>query len=861
MINSFKKIWIKNHSKFIVATTVLFAVIGIVNFFFIFDVTAQSNDECLWVQKQVNQDSIALYFSNVKVGGVTWNAGIRDGDQLLAIDGISTRDNAIASKILDRVQKGDYATYSCQRLHKTFEAHVLVKKLINFVGLALALLSFLWLLVGFVVVMAKPEGRTQLLFYRTGLAAELYSLVALLYRGTNVANPIFENRLILVLVDNAWTFGGAVFPFLMIKFFCIFPKENFLIKKKWFNPLLITISLFNFFVITVVKIMYVYSGLHPELYEFLSRILNFIFIGGFITGLVLLFISYIHLETRRERNSIFVILVSYLVGVIALLYTFTLASTIAGVIFNNPFYFTPIFLIALLPLAFGYAIFRYSLMDVSEVVRTTVFYGVATVTIAAVYFVLIYLLGQSISSAIGTEYQGVIAGAVFVLSAVIFQSTKDRFQNFLTHRFYPEQFSFQTGLSKFSNEIASIVGLENIFDSTLDLFVNSLKIKTYGLMLKNSAGEFEFVRRHNISNEDWVFSDKDDQIGNYQVECSSIGKKVIIERQEFEKVFGSAGSEFIAEEIYTAVPLFAKQRVIGIMLFGLKHSGSQFSGKDIDLLTAVASQTAISIENARLYESESEKKKLERDLENARKIQETLLPKIFPKISGIEIAGKMIPAMHIGGDYFDLIKVSNNKLFVVIGDVSGKGLSASFYMSKLQTMVRLYCTENVSPKEVLVEVNKKIYDNIERNWFITVSIALFDIEKKKVSFCRAGHTPLLRVDDDGVKSFQPRGIGVGLERGEIFQSSLEEISIPLRDKELYFFYTDGVTELMNEKNEFFGVERTSELLLKNRDLTCIALEALLLGELDQFRGKTEQYDDITMVIIGIRDQGLGISSQ
>jgi serine phosphatase RsbU (regulator of sigma subunit) len=849
MTHKLKKLWVKNHSKFIVATTVIFALLGIINFFFIFDVTAQSNDECLWIPRQVKPDSASLFFSNVKFKGVTWQAGIRDGDQLLAIDGIPTGDLQIASKILDRVQKGDYATYTVKRIGKVFETQVLVKKLINFVGLAFALLSFLWLLVGFVVVIAKPEGRTQLLFYRIGIAAMLYSLVALLFRGANVANPIFENKLVLILVDNAWTLGGSLFPFLLVKFFCIFPKENALQRKKWFNVSLIVLPLAIFAIVSIIKIKYVYSGLNPMFYETLSTILHIILTGGFIAGLVILLISYTKLKTKYERNSIFIILVAYLVGVVALLYTYTLAATIAGIIFNNPAYFTPIILIALLPVAFGYSIFRYSLMDVSEVVRTTVFYGVATVTIAAVYFVLIYILGQSISYAVGTEYQGVIAGAVFVLSAVVFQSTKDKFQNFLTRKFYPEQFAFESGLLIFSNDIASVVGLENIFDSTSDLFTKNLKIKAFCLMLKDTKGDFKPVRKQNIIGTDWSFSDPGDLVGRYISECGALGKKLVIERQEFETIFGGMSKKFFEEEIYTAVPLLANLKVIGIMLFGLKHSGSQFSGKDIDLLTAVGSQTAISIEIARLYESETEKKKLEHDLENARKIQETLLPKVFPKIGGIEVAGKMIPAMHVGGDYFDLIKVAEDRLFVVIGDVSGKGLSASIYMSKLQTMIRLYCDEKSSPKDVLVEVNKRIYESIERNWFITVSIALFDVENKTVSFCRAGHTSLLRADLNGISSFQPSGIGVGLERGDIFRSSLEEVTLSLHDNDLYFFYTDGVTESMNEKDEFFGIERTGRILLENRNRSCAVIESALLNSLEKFRGPAQQYDDITTVLL------------
>jgi sigma-B regulation protein RsbU (phosphoserine phosphatase) len=166
-------------------------------------------------------------------------------------------------------------------------------------------------------------------------------------------------------------------------------------------------------------------------------------------------------------------------------------------------------------------------------------------------------------------------------------------------------------------------------------------------------------------------------------------------------------------------------------------------------------------------------------------------------------------------------------------------------------MIGLYCTEGKSPSEILIEVNKKIYENIEKNWFITVSLALFDIEENTVKFCRAGHTPLIRIRNKIVEEFQPAGMGVGLERGELFQSSLEEITIQFRQDDLFFFYSDGVTELMNQYDEQFGEEKLKELLITNSSNSCLEIQNLLIKKLNDFRGKTPQYDDVTSLVIKI----------
>ena len=126
-----KKLWIKQHTKFIVVITAILAVIGFINFYYIFEVTAQSNDECLWNLKKISRDSTVIVFDQVKVDGVTWQAGIRDGDYLLKIDGVKTPNLIIASHLLDKIKKGDYATYTVESKGRIFETPVLVKLLLS----------------------------------------------------------------------------------------------------------------------------------------------------------------------------------------------------------------------------------------------------------------------------------------------------------------------------------------------------------------------------------------------------------------------------------------------------------------------------------------------------------------------------------------------------------------------------------------------------------------------------------------------------------------------------------------------------------------------------------------------------------
>jgi serine phosphatase RsbU (regulator of sigma subunit) len=843
----------KRRQKLILPVTLVLLLIGLVNLFFVFVITPQSNDECLWEHKKVPGEKSAVIFDFVKFEGVAWEAGIRDGDILLEINGTASKSTIVFQDVLNRVAWGDSATYLVSRNGNTFETKVEVKKLFNFGAVATVLLAFGWLIVGFIVIKAKPDGTAQVLFYRVGAMLILYSMFSLFGLLPNyMSNPLYKSTILLIIVDYLYTLGGVFAPFLIVHFFWEFPKRTKMIQKKYTTKILYATPIILFVLSLLYKHIFVYPS-SPNQFIFLysyAFFISLLFYWGLITGLVSLFISYLRLKTPRERTPIFVILVSYTLGVLGIIYTSTLANVFADTVFNSPEHFMPIVLIAVVPVAFGYSIFRYSLMDVSDVVKNTIMYGTATVSVAAIYFLIIYLIGQQLSAVIGSEYQGITAGLIFIVFAIVFQSTKDRFQEVVTRKFYPEQFAYQKVLVKFSNDVATIVGIDNILDSAQATFVEALKLDKFAIALKvNDSNKFSLVRDKDFSNSDLTIYNSGNKIQKYLIQRNKLRQLPVIDHTNFDEVLPENANELLEEEIFTIIPLIIKSKVVGLLLFGLKYSGSKFAGKDLELLVASSNQLAASIENARLYNSEAEKIKIEVDLDNARKIQEKLLPGFIPQIKGLDIAGKMIPAMHVGGDYYDLIAISDTKLFVVIGDVSGKGMAASFYMTKLQTMMRLHCRGGESPKEILINVNRELYNSIERNWFITASVALFDTEKKSVTYCRAGHTPLMILNGDEKKVIQPQGIGLGLESGAVFNSSLEEIEIPINNNDMYVLFSDGVNETMNKSDELYGMERFEEVLLKTSQMRAASALTNVLNSLDKFRLEQAHNDDITLVMV------------
>ena len=844
-----KEFYLKNRSKFIIVISTLLIFLAVIEIYFVLFVRVQSNDECIWEPTNMGKAGSAIIFSHVKVGGVTWNAGIRDGDELVEINNQKLPTPTAAQNILDKVKAGQYADYTIKKDGKLIHTKVYIKKLVRINDVANTLLALIQMLIGFIVLMAKPTGKVQKLFYGIGVAA--------VFSGVFYLMPIFTS--IEMLLADKWYYssvgfigllGQCSFAFLFLAFFWTFPKPFKLMDKLWIKRFLVGAPLILFAIAYIAFAMFFIQSTNTTYFDTVRNILQIILSAIEIVAFISLVINYRRLKTREEKKPIFIILVALIIAFIAIIYTSRIAPVISDNLYNAPEYYTPIILILLIPIAFAYSIFKYQLMDVSVVIKNTLMYGTATVGLAAVYFFVIYILGQTISEAIGTEFQGIIAGIVFIGFAVMFQSTKNKYQDFLTAKFYPEQFAYQKVLVKFTNDLSTVVGLDNILDTMKKTFVQALMINHFGILIKDKKeNKFQLVRNIGIKNEDLVI-----EKGNLNeaIAQKSLGfKQIVFEQSEFSQTFPDVSNQLVDEEIYTVIPMIVKSNIIGILLFGLKHSGSQFAGKDLELLEAAANQAAVSIENARLYKTEAEKLEIERDLAIARRIQQGLLPKCIPEMSGLDICGEMIPAMQVGGDYYDLIPVSDSKLFVVVGDVSGKGLAASLYMTKLQTMIQLACAPDKTPREIMIEINKKFYDAIERNSFVTMTLALFDTDTNIVTFCRAGHMPVLTAANGSVHSYRTQGLGVGLEKGTIFDKTLIEEEVELKAGQVYAFFSDGITEAMNETMELFGEDNLSKILREGKTKRSTEIMDKIWNEVYSFRGRAEQNDDMTMVIVKI----------
>jgi sigma-B regulation protein RsbU (phosphoserine phosphatase) len=272
-----------------------------------------------------------------------------------------------------------------------------------------------------------------------------------------------------------------------------------------------------------------------------------------------------------------------------------------------------------------------------------------------------------------------------------------------------------------------------------------------------------------------------------------------------------------------------------------------------------------------LLRQAAEKKRLEEELRIAHEIQMSLLPQGPVGIKGLSVTALCVPAREVGGDYYDFVTLDDHRLGVLIADVSGKGTSAALYMAELKGLVASLSRIHRSPRELLINANRIIAEHLDARSFITMTYAVIDLRAGAMTYARAGHTPLIYLPGrarDGrsvprVQILAPDGLVLGLkiDNGEMFERLLEEQTIPLNTGDLYVFFTDGITEAMNERDDCFGETRLGQLVEDHADLPSGELRERVLREIEAFVGSAPQHDDMTMILLKIEELAAAVGAQ
>ena len=242
------------------------------------------------------------------------------------------------------------------------------------------------------------------------------------------------------------------------------------------------------------------------------------------------------------------------------------------------------------------------------------------------------------------------------------------------------------------------------------------------------------------------------------------------------------------------------------------------------------------------------------ELEVARAIQFSLQPDQHPCIEQLAIASHFQPASDVGGDYYDFFQAGDDRLTLILGDVSGKGMPAALYAMKLQGLFELLGKTDASPKEMLIEMNDVFSERMRKNYFITALVGVMDFKNKQLSIARAGHNlPLYFHAATGETTWlNPNGLGIGMAQNGVFSRVMEEMTVPLEGGDVILFYTDGITEAMNRSDEIFGYRRLEEIVTRSAHLGADAIKEGVLSGLTEFTRGAPLADNVTLVVAKVK---------
>jgi serine phosphatase RsbU (regulator of sigma subunit) len=322
---------------------------------------------------------------------------------------------------------------------------------------------------------------------------------------------------------------------------------------------------------------------------------------------------------------------------------------------------------------------------------------------------------------------------------------------------------------------------------------------------------------------------------------------VILSKKEIDDLLGS---NFNFKQLKTIVilPLYQQNNIKGY-IFASCHKTFGFDEDDVKALRTFAGYATVALENANLLKERLEKERMEKELDVAREIQRKILPGKIPQFKQLKIAAYFSPAFEVGGDYYDFFNIDQQKLALVISDVSGKGISAAFIMAEIKGIFESLSTLFKSPRKLLIKANEILKGSLEKNRFVTVIYGIIDLKTGILKLSRGGHPPVIHYSQGKVTKVLPNGIGLGLLAGRRFSQRLEEAEIKLTSGDLLVFITDGISESKNIEERDFGYEPIEDILKSNPIEKPARLIEKIVNEIKAYSRDMPQHDDITLLVM------------
>jgi hypothetical protein len=480
----------------------------------------------------------------------------------------------------------------------------------------------------------------------------------------------------------------------------------------------------------------------------------------------------------------------------------------------------PTILTLAIPISFAVAILKYRLMNIDVILRKTVVYAILSGAIIVVYLGIVGGLGSFLVYSFGLENQTTMIIASTLVVALLFVPVRNKVQmlvdrNLFRHKYdYPEALKVIAARARISGDATEFLTV------AAEQMQRALQNRAV-VVFTERQDEFVAVAKVGVS---------DELVGRLRVPSQAMDRPFDPRRRTLDPETAAALARIDASLV---VPAGSRAFIAAAP----KLSAGEYDVEDIDFFRSVADQIATGMDRIRMTAEEV-------DFEQARQIQQTLLPREMPRLAGFDVSGVWQPARTMGGDYYDLIVLQETELAVCIGDVAGKGMPAALLMSGLQAAVRASASN--SPRDLCERVRRVVVSSLSGGRFVTFFYATVDSATMKLRWCNAGHNAPILARADGTIVRLSEG---GPAFSRLFRSaSYEERELELSRGDRLVLFTDGVSEAADASGDQFGENRIEELVTDCRDLDAAELQRTIVDSATSFSGG-ELEDDLTLVVV------------
>jgi len=518
----------------------------------------------------------------------------------------------------------------------------------------------------------------------------------------------------------------------------------------------------------------------------------------------------------------------------------------------------PCLLVSLLfPLTLAYLIVVHRALDVRVVIRQSLQYALARGGVTVLQGVLIAALVTAISFVIASRRMPLLGTVTLIALGIVAISQLRRavrpLAAWIDRRFFREAYNAELLLADLGEKVRTMIETRPLVEMVARRISESLHVPRIAVLLE-AFGPYQPAYALGYD-------------GPLDVALPEGGiLRHLRQRKEPARVYLDDERSWIhtlpdvsdeerrgLERLQTELllPLMVRERLLGVISLSQKKSEEAYSGSDVRLLSSVAAQAAMALENARLTaaiaDEVAQRERLNRELEIAREVQEHLFPTVLPPIDGLDYAGACRPALGVGGDYYDFIELPGGKLGVAIGDVSGKGISAALVMSSLQAALRSQTMTGAGDLAGIVSrIHTLVYQASTASRYATFFFAEYDPASGELRYVNAGHNaPMVFREVGTVDRLEAGGPVIGLLKRSTFQ----EASVVLQPGDLLVAFTDGISETMNAADEEWGEDALVATVRAAAEMKACDLLQRIMRAADAFAAGAPQHDDMTLVVM------------